>query len=28
MSNLYEKLDIRDRSTAVLYAVRKGLIEL
>jgi DNA-binding NarL/FixJ family response regulator len=28
MSNLYEKLDIRDRSTAVLYAVRKGLVEL
>jgi DNA-binding NarL/FixJ family response regulator len=28
MSNMYEKLDIRDRSTAVLYAVRKGLIEV
>jgi DNA-binding NarL/FixJ family response regulator len=28
MSNLYEKLDVRDRSTAVLYAVRKGLVEV
>jgi DNA-binding NarL/FixJ family response regulator len=28
MSNLYEKLDISDRSTAVLYAVRKGLVEV
>jgi DNA-binding NarL/FixJ family response regulator len=28
MSNLYEKLDISDRSKAVLYAVRKGLVEL
>jgi DNA-binding NarL/FixJ family response regulator len=28
MSNLYEKLDIGDRSAAVLYAVRKGLVEI
>ncbi|MBO0701796.1 MAG: response regulator transcription factor [Candidatus Dormibacteraeota bacterium] len=28
VSNLYEKLQIFDRAQAVLYAVRKGLIEL
>jgi DNA-binding NarL/FixJ family response regulator len=28
MSNLYDKLGIRDRSTAILYAVRKGLVEV
>jgi DNA-binding NarL/FixJ family response regulator len=28
MSNVYEKLNISDRSTAVLYAVRKGLVEV
>ena len=28
VSNMYEKLQIYDRSQAVLYAVRKGLIEL
>ena len=28
VSNMYEKLNIYDRSQAVLYAVRKGLIEL
>jgi DNA-binding NarL/FixJ family response regulator len=28
ISNIYEKLGIFDRSQAVLYAVRKGLIEL
>jgi DNA-binding NarL/FixJ family response regulator len=27
VSNLYEKLGISDRSSAVLYAVRKGLVE-
>jgi DNA-binding NarL/FixJ family response regulator len=27
VSNTYEKLGISDRSTAVLYAVRKGLVE-
>ncbi len=28
VSNIYEKLQIYDRSQAVLYAVRKGLVEL
>ena len=28
VSNMYAKLQIYDRSQAVLYAVRKGLIEL
>jgi DNA-binding NarL/FixJ family response regulator len=28
VSNMYEKLDIYDRAQAVLYAVRKGLIEI
>jgi len=28
VSHMYEKLKIYDRSQAVLYAVRKGLIEL
>ncbi len=28
VSNMYEKLHIYDRSQAILYAVRKGLIEL
>ncbi len=28
VSNIYEKLGIYDRSQAVLYAVRKGLVEL
>jgi DNA-binding NarL/FixJ family response regulator len=28
ISNMYEKLQIFDRSQAVLYAVRKGLVEL
>jgi len=28
VSNMYEKLHIGDRSQAVLYAVRKGLVEL
>ena len=28
VSHMYEKLHIYDRSQAVLYAVRKGLIEL
>jgi DNA-binding NarL/FixJ family response regulator len=28
VSNMYEKLSIFDRSQAVLYAVRKGLVEL
>jgi DNA-binding NarL/FixJ family response regulator len=28
VSNMYEKLEIGDRSQAVLYAVRKGLVEL
>ncbi len=28
VSNMYEKLHIYDRSQAVLYAVRKGLVEL
>lgn len=28
VSNMYEKLQIYDRSQAVLYAVRKGLVEL
>ena len=28
VSNMYEKLQIFDRAQAVLYAVRKGLIEL
>lgn len=28
VSNMYEKLGIYDRSQAVLYAVRKGLVEL
>jgi DNA-binding NarL/FixJ family response regulator len=28
ISNLYEKLGINDRSHAVLYAVRKGLVEV
>jgi DNA-binding NarL/FixJ family response regulator len=28
VSNMYEKLNIYDRSQAVLYAVRKGLVEL
>jgi DNA-binding NarL/FixJ family response regulator len=28
VSKIYEKLDIFDRSQAVLYAVRKGLVEL
>jgi DNA-binding NarL/FixJ family response regulator len=28
VSNMYEKLNIYDRSQAVLYAVRKGLLEL
>jgi DNA-binding NarL/FixJ family response regulator len=28
VSNMYEKLHIYDRSQAVLYAVRKGLVEI
>jgi len=28
VSNMYEKLDIYDRAQAVLYAVRKGLVEV
>jgi two-component system, NarL family, response regulator LiaR len=28
VSNMYEKLNILDRSQAVLYAVRKGLVEI
>jgi two-component system NarL family response regulator len=28
VSNMYEKLHIYDRAQAVLYAVRKGLVEL
>jgi len=28
VSNMYEKLNIFDRSQAVLYAVRKGLVEV
>ncbi len=28
VSNMYEKLEIYDRAQAVLYAVRKGLIEV
>jgi DNA-binding NarL/FixJ family response regulator len=28
VSNMYEKLHINDRSQAVLYAVRKGLVEV
>ena len=28
VSNIYEKLNIYDRSQAVLYAVRKGLVEV
>jgi DNA-binding NarL/FixJ family response regulator len=28
VSNMYEKLDICDRAQAVLYAVRKGLVEI
>jgi DNA-binding NarL/FixJ family response regulator len=28
VSNMYEKLGIYDRSQAVLYAVRKGLVEV
>ena len=28
ISHIYEKLEIYDRSQAVLYAVRKGLVEL
>jgi DNA-binding NarL/FixJ family response regulator len=28
VSNMYEKLEIYDRSQAVLYAVRKGLVDL
>jgi DNA-binding NarL/FixJ family response regulator len=28
VSNMYEKLEIYDRAQAVLYAVRKGLVEL
>jgi len=28
VSNMYEKLHINDRSQAVLYAVRKGLVEI
>jgi DNA-binding NarL/FixJ family response regulator len=28
VSNMYEKLQIHDRSQAVLYAVRKGLVEV
>ncbi len=28
VSNMYEKLEIRDRAQAVLYAVRKGLVEI
>jgi DNA-binding NarL/FixJ family response regulator len=28
VSNMYQKLDIYDRSQAVLYAVRKGLVEI
>jgi DNA-binding NarL/FixJ family response regulator len=28
VSNMYEKLNVSDRSQAVLYAIRKGLIEL
>jgi DNA-binding NarL/FixJ family response regulator len=28
VSNMYEKLDINDRAQAVLYAVRKGLVEI
>jgi two-component system NarL family response regulator len=28
VSHMYEKLQIYDRSQAVLYAVRKGLVEL
>src|SRR5256885_1382374 len=28
VSNMYEKLQIYDRSQAVLYAVRKGLVEV
>jgi DNA-binding NarL/FixJ family response regulator len=27
VSNLYAKLSVRDRSQAVLYAVRKGLVK-
>jgi DNA-binding NarL/FixJ family response regulator len=28
ISHIYEKLEIYDRAQAVLYAVRKGLVEL
>jgi DNA-binding NarL/FixJ family response regulator len=28
ISNIYEKVKVVDRSQAVLYAVRKGLVEL
>jgi len=28
VSNMYEKLGIYDRAQAVLYAVRKGLVEI
>jgi DNA-binding NarL/FixJ family response regulator len=28
ISHIYEKLEIYDRSQAVLYAVRKGLVDL
>ena len=28
VSNMYEKLNVFDRSSAVLYAVRKGLVEV
>ena len=28
ISNIYEKVNVMDRSQAVLYAVRKGLVEL
>jgi len=28
ISNMYEKLQIFDRSQAVLYAARKGLVQL
>ena len=28
VSNMYEKLNISDRSQAVMYAVRRGLVEI
>jgi two-component system response regulator DegU len=27
MSHIYDKLDVRDRSGALLYAMRKGLVQ-